>query len=362
VTSDLLLVASQSGEKLDFFDPVTLEKLGTIGLIAQPHEMAYDPGRRLVYVAHTYRAGGYNEGKPKAHEISVVDPDRRRVTDVIDIHPFEAAHDVDYDPGADRIYASVERTEAGHGLVVIDAGTRKVEASIPLDAPNAHWLSLTPDGSKAYVTHKEAPFVSVVDLRELRLLKTIPSPGGAEEVDCSPDGRFALVAAPMMTLVINVAAGGLTKGNPPPGTPRPRLLKIDVATDEVVGVLEFDEYQSALRVGPDGRVAVSEFRFPAPGAATPAYGRTNIVDLDSLELLASVPLDELPFTVRFAADGQTAFVANVKTGSVSVLDLASYQVKATLNNNLGAPFGGTHGLCVVPAAQPATDSLTAAWV
>jgi YVTN family beta-propeller protein len=232
---------------------------------------------------------------------------------------------------------------------VIDASTRKVEASIPLDAPNAHWLSLTPDGTKAYVTHKEAPFVSVVDLRARRLLTTIPSPGGAEEVHCSPDGRFALVAAPMMTLAINVSRGGLTKGTPPPGSPRPRLLKIDVATDEVVGVLEFDEYQSALSVGPSGRVAVSEFRFPAAGAEGPARGRVNLVGLDSLALLASVELDELPFTVRFAPDGQTGYVANVKTGSVSVVDLGSYQVRATLDNNVGAPFGGTHGMCVVPA-------------
>jgi DNA-binding beta-propeller fold protein YncE len=358
MTGDLLLVASQSGEKLDFFDAATLEKLGAIGLLAQPHEMAYDPVRRLVYVAHTYRAGGYNEGKPKAHEISVVDPHARQVIDVIDISPFEAAHDVDYDPGADRIYASVERNGAGNGLVVIDAGTRKVEASMPLDAPNAHWLSLTPDGAKAYVTHKEAPFISVVDLRERRLLTTIPSPGGAEEVHCSTDGRFALVAAPMMTLVINVSRGGLAKGSPPPGSPAPRLLKIDTATDEVVGVLEFEEYQSALRVGPTGQVAVSEFRFPADGAVGPARGRVNIVDLDSLDLLASVQIDELPFTVRFATDGRTAYVANVKTGSVSVVDLGSYQVRATLDNNIGASFGGTHGLCVVPAAnvQSATSS------
>jgi DNA-binding beta-propeller fold protein YncE len=352
MTGDLLLVASQSGEKLDFFDAGTLEQVGTIhGLIAQPHEMACDPVRRLAYIAHTYRAGGYNEGKPKAHEITVVDADARRVVDVIDILPFEGAHDVDYDPVADRIYASVERNEAGNGLVVINAATRKVESHIPLDSPNAHWLSLTPDGSKAYVTHKEGPFVSVVDLRELRLVKKIPSPGGAEEVDCSPDGRFAFVAAPTMTLVSNVAQGGLGKGNPPPGTPSPRLLKIDVAVDEIVGVLEFEEYQSAVRVGPDGRVAVSEFRFPAAAdPAGPVYGRTNIVHPDSLELLASVALGELPFTTRFAADGRTAYVANVKTGSVSVVDLASYQVRATLDNNVGVPFGGTHGMCLVPAA------------
>jgi DNA-binding beta-propeller fold protein YncE len=158
----------------------------------------------------------------------------------------------------------------------------------------------------------------------------------------------------MMSLVINVSQGQLNKATPPPGTPSPRLLKIDTTTDEVVGQLDFDEYLSALRVAPDGRVLVTEFRFPSPGVTPdgPVRGRVHVVDPDSLELLASVEVDELPFTTRFSADSGTAFVANLKTGSVSVLDLTTYSLVATLDNNIGPGFGGTHGMCLVPAAQP----------
>lgn len=43
MTGDLVLVASQSGQKLDFFDAATCERLDTIpDPIAQPHEMAWD--------------------------------------------------------------------------------------------------------------------------------------------------------------------------------------------------------------------------------------------------------------------------------------------------------------------------------
>jgi DNA-binding beta-propeller fold protein YncE len=352
--SDVLMVASQFGCTLDFFDATTLEKLHTVpDLVAQPHEMAYDGGRRLAYLAHTYRAGAYGEGKPKAHEISVIDVDARAVVDVIDLSPYEAPHDVEYDAAADLIYTGVELGSAGNGIVVIDAGTRKIVAAIPLHAKNAHWMALRPDGAKAYVAHKEAPVISVADLRRRRQLGEIPSPGGAEEIDCSPDGRFAFAATPMMSLVINVSQGQLNKATPPPGTPSPRLLKIDTATDEVVGQLEFDEYLSALRVAPDGRVLVTEFRFPAAGTTPdgPVRGRVHVVDPESLELLASVWVDELPFTTRFSADGGTAFVANLKTGSVSVLDLSTYEVVATLDNNIGPGFGGTHGMCLVPARE-----------
>lgn len=344
------MVASQFGQTLDFFDADTLDKIDRISdLIAQPHEMAYDAGRRLAYLAHTYRAGAYNEGKPKAHEISVVDVDARAVVDVIDVAPYEAPHDVEYDPVADLIYTGVETGEAGNGILVISAESREVVDTIHLRAPNAHWMALTPDGAKAYVTHKEAPVVSVVDLRARRQVDEILAPAGAEEVDCSPDGRFAFVATPMMSLVVDVAKGRLTKAVPPQGTPTPGVVKIDVATDEVLGRLEFEEYLSALRVAPDGRVLVTEFHFPSPdGPPGPAPGRVHVVDPDRMELLASVEVDELPFTTRFSADGATAFVANLKTGSVSVIDLQRYVVTARLDNNIGPAFGGSHGMTLVP--------------
>ncbi|MCE3550994.1 hypothetical protein LWC33_05935 [Pseudonocardia sp. RS11V-5] len=351
---DVLLVASQFGQKLDFFDATTLEKLDTVpDLIAQPHEMAWDEGRRLAYLAHTYRAGAYGEGKPKAHEISVIDADARKVVDVIDVSPYEAPHDVEYDPAADLIYTGVEAGDGRNGIVVIDAATRQVVGNVPLEAPNAHWMCLTPGGAKAYVAHKEAPVLSVVDLRARRQIGTIPAPAGAEEIDCSPDGRYVFAATPMMSLVINVAQGQLNKAVPPPGTPAPGLVKIDVASDEVVGRLEFDEYLSALRVAPDGRVLVTEFRFPEPGAAPggPVRGRVHVVEPERLEVLASVEVDELPFTTRFSADGRTAFTANLKTGSVSVIDLDTYEVTATLDNNIGPAFGGSHGMCLVPARR-----------
>jgi YVTN family beta-propeller protein len=93
-------------------------------------------------------------------------------------------------------------------------------------------------------------------------------------------------------------------------------------------------------------------RFPDPGqtASGPVRGRVHVVDPDSMDLLASVEADELPFTTRCSPDGSTAFVANLKTGSVTVVDLDSYEVTATLDNNIGPAFGGSHGMCFVPEA------------
>jgi DNA-binding beta-propeller fold protein YncE len=349
----VLLVASQMGQKLDFFDVPSLDRLASIDdLIAQPHEMAYDPARRVAYLTHTYREGAYGEGKPKGHELSVIDVDRREVVDVIDISPWGGPHDVEFDPAADLIYTGVERDADGrNGLLAIDAETREVVWDVPLAADNTHWITLSPDGSRCYASHKEVESISVIDLRERVELDPIPSPGGTEEIDVSPDGRFLFAAAPVMSITIDVSHGRLIKKAPPAGTPTPRLLKIDTETNEVVGTLGgFTERVSAMRVGPTGVVLVSEMHFPEPDAPsdTAVPGLVHAIDGDTMERLGIATTEELPFTIRFSPDGGTAFVANLKTGTVSVLDVASCEVVRTLDNNPGVGFGGTHGMTFAP--------------
>jgi YVTN family beta-propeller protein len=348
-SGDVLVVASQAASRVDFFDPYSFEKLGSIPEVVEtPHEIAWDAGRRLAYVAHTYRAGGYNEGYEKAHEISVIDLDAQAVVEVIDIAPYLAPHDVEYDPNQDLIVTGVEATGENNGLVLIDAASRQVLGAIELGAANAHWLTVTPDGSKAYVSHKEAEEISVVDLVARRQIAAIPVPGGVEEIDCSPDGAFVYAGTPMMSLKIDVGKGSLTK-DPKPGSPRPSVIKIDTRTDEVVDRLEFDEYLAALRVAPDGRVLASEFHFPTEEDPE-ARGILNVIDTaDGMSLAATIVCDELPFTTRCSPDGARAYVANVKTGTVTVVDLEDNKVVGTIDQNAGAGFGGTHGMCYAGA-------------
>jgi DNA-binding beta-propeller fold protein YncE len=350
----VLLVASQMGQKLDFFDAASLDRLASIDdLIAQPHEMAYDPARRLAYLTHTYREGAYGENKPKGHELSVIDVDRHEVVDVIDIAPYGGPHDVDFDPAADMIYTGVELDAEGrNGLVAVDAKTREVAWNLPLAAANAHWITLSPDGSRCYASHKEAERISVIDLRERVELDPILSPGGTEEIDVSPDGRFLFAAAPVMSITIDVSHGRLIKKEPPAGTPTPRLLKIDTDSGAVVGeVGGFTERVSAIRVGPTGVVAVGEMHFPEPDAPseTVVPGLVHVIDGETMERLGTATAEELPFTIRFSPDGGTAYVANLKTGTVSVLDVGEVEITKTLDNNPGAGFGGTHGMTFAPA-------------
>lgn len=318
--------------------------------------MVFDAGRRLIYTTHTYRKGGYGEPQEKGHELSVIDVDRQQITDVIDIAPYFAPHDVDYDPGADLIYAGVERYGGTNGLVVVSARSREVIDNIPLDAPNVHWFTITPDGARAYATSKAEPYITVVDLNRRAQLRKIPCEGGAEEIACSPDGRWVFAVGTTMRL--NAKDGVLTKRAAPEGMPRPRLVKIDTTSDTIVGEVSFDEYQSALSVTPNGLVLVSEMRFASADDSDAAAqnGYVHIVSADSLEILASIETDVMAFTSRTSPDGKRAFVANYATGSTTVIDLDAMKVIATLDNHIGRPLGGSHGMAYVPASQAPLSS------
>ena len=339
----LLAVASSSARVIDFFHTYPWKHVGRVSeLVAEPHELAPDVRRRLIYCVHTYRKGGYAGGEPQAHEVSVIDADARQVVDVIDIRPFVAPHDVEYFPGTDLIYASVEQNEAGKGLVIIDASSRQVAGHIPTAGRNSHWFALTPDGWRAFVTHKEDEVLSVLDLANDRLLDIVRLPGGAEEVALSPDGRWVFVVTPFQ--------------RPIPSQPRgAKLIKIDARSLSIVGETELPCVIHSVRATSDGRVLVSQmYALPeagdTPGSFThvaPDPGKLFVIDGRSMKVLGMVTLDRMPFTIRVAPDSSTAYVANTGSGTLSVVDLHTYAVVRSVACT--PDRGGTHGLALLPS-------------
>jgi DNA-binding beta-propeller fold protein YncE len=355
-TVETLLVSSSTAKNLDFFDARTGEKLSTLTeLHAEPHEIAWDPGRRKAYIAHTYRHGVYDQDVPKAHEITVVDVATRTVEKIIDTAPYYAPHDVEYDPELDLIITGVEDVEGRRGIVLIDGETHEVVGNVETEARNCHWLALVP-GRKVYVAHKEAPIISVIDLVGRRLEGTIEVPGGAEELDAAPEGDFVYAVTPRMRVEVDVASGHFFRPAPDASYPSPRVVKIDVQTNEVVDEIELDDYQMCIRVGAGGRVYTSCMNNPErPGpevdlATMPRNeGLMKIIDATDMSLVGSVPVDPIPMTIRVAPDNSVAWITSLGTGRVAVVDVENQKAVDHLDNNAGGAYGGTHGMVLIPS-------------
>ena len=169
------------------------------------------------------------------------------------------------------------------------------------------------------VANKSEATVSLVDTETSEIRATLPTGNAPHEVDVSPNGRFALV--------------GNYGTREEPGS---SLTVIDVAAAKVVKTIELGEY---LR--PHGIVWLDNNTALVTVEENQALIR---VDIESGEVAQEIGTDaEISHMVAVAKEHGLAFVANIGSGSVTVIDLA-------LGTSLGnIPTGeGAEGIAVTP--------------
>ncbi|MEU7281989.1 YncE family protein [Streptomyces sp. NPDC045431] len=337
--NDVLAVVSQSGSTVAFFDAVTYERLGEVAVPPEPHELCFDAARRRLYCTVTYRSGYYHANTGRARELVVIDPDERRVVDVVDLAPEWAPHGLALDPAGGLLWVSVEAYGDEEGaLVALDARSLKPVRRAAVGAPGPHWFVLTPDGRRAYTANKEAPFVSVVDVASGALVDRIEVPGGSEGITVSPDGRYVYAAGP--------------KGDFGPDPARnPGVRVIDTATGAVVRTLPTEGVVFPVHTTSTGLVLAGELRMTAGGSALGSQGPGLLHVYDGFEERTRVEVGAFPLTITSSPDGRYGYVAAVSSSTVTVVDLAERAVVTTLEvGRSGEP--GAHGLAYIPCRAP----------
>lgn len=338
-----LAVISQSGQSVSFFDLASGERTAHLSdLIAEPHELCFDWQRNLLYVSHTYQHGHFWVHGDYSHEISVIDCVTKKCIDIINVFPGLGPHGLAIDEQRDILYASVEELEKGlgGGLIGVDLKTRMATKSIESKS-KPHWFVMTPDGRKAYTCNKTQPFISVLDLNKGSMLGKIDVPS-CEEPGMSLDGKFAYFPTP-----------GLTFGQNPPNA---CIQVIDTATDEIVKSFSTDLGAQSVHVTSLRTVIVSKYSFDPEASATAPKaqaGRLALYSADTYALLGEATVELAPLTIRSSADGKTAFVANIFSGTVTIVDLTTMTVIRTLNiditpNPAKKFHQGAHGMAIIP--------------
>jgi DNA-binding beta-propeller fold protein YncE len=341
--SGTLAVISPSGHTLNFFDLSSGERTAQVtGLVAEPHELCYDEKRNLIYVSHAYRHGHFWVHADNSHEITIVDPEKKEIADIIDIKPYLAPHGLVLDKKRDMLLVSYEEhtDTAGGGVIGIDLNTKKVVKHVKSEA-KTHWFVVTPDGKKVYTCNKTATFVSILDLENERMLGKIDIPQGTEEPSISPDGKFAYFPTPSCTFG--------------PAPEDSRIEVIDTATDKIVKSIPIDEGAFSTHTTPSGAIMVGKYNFEnKQGEKVRAGpGRLGLYHPDTHALVGDVGVQVSPLTLRCSPDGSLGFVANMGTGRVTVIDLASMKVLKSLDVDTVPAAGnpahqGAHGMLYFP--------------
>jgi YVTN family beta-propeller protein len=189
-------------------------------------------------------------------------------------------------------------------------------------------LSLAPapfaaagDGTLIVLNKAEAT-ASLVDLDSGRVAATVPTGEGPHEVAVSPDGTVAVVT---------------NYGGSKPGS---TLTVIDVRAARVARTIDLGEHRRPHGIAwlPGGRRV----------AVTAEDSRALlIVDADSGSIEAAVATDqEGSHMVAVAPGGARAFVANIGSGSVTVIDLKRRARVATIRTGAGA-----EGITLTPGGK-----------
>ena len=315
-----------------------------------------------------------------SNTVSVIDPSTNTLLGVIKLgDPVLGAlsplykgqllvHGLGYSPDS-KTLAVV--SIGSNSVTLIDTATNNVKGTVYVGR-SPHEAFFTPDGRELWVTVRGENYVSVIDPMQMKEVRRITMANGPGMTMFGPDGRYAFVCSsftPELT-VVDAASHEVLKRLPQASPFCPNIavtpendevwitLK-DVGKTQVFSAKPPFEQKAILETGPiTNHVNFvnnrnGKFAYVSIGGANQvkAYRRGAVP-----ELVATIPVGNLPHGIWPSGDGSRIYVALENGDAVTVIDTLSNKVIANI------PIGQTtQALVYVPGAVPngpGTDNLT----
>lgn len=168
------------------------------------------------------------------------------------------------------------------------------------------------DSGTLLVLNKSDNTVSLIDLRSKKVVANIPTGVGPHEVAVSPNGKLAVIA--------NYGTG------PQPGS---TLTVIDVPGKKQLKTIDLGEYRR-----PHG---ITWLRGNEIAVTVEGSKSLLVVDVETGKVLGSVVTDQnVSHMVAVSPKHKRAFVANIGSGSVTIIDLAERNKISDIKTGAGA--------------------------
>lgn len=306
-TAGTLVVLDGSGGTASLVDLDTGTVAATLPTGLGPHEVAVSPGGGRALVTN------YGSHADEGSSLTVIDVAQARVASTVDLGRFRRPHGIRW---LDEETAVVT-AESNQALLVVDVARGRVRTDIRTEQVTSHMVAVTPDGGRAFVANIGSGSVTAVDLSGGGVLAQIATGEGAEGIDVTPDGREVWVA----------------------NRAEDTVSVIDAETLAVVASVPCGEFPFRVRITPDGRHAMVSNGRSADLAVIDVAGRSEIARIrfdagdgpaQALPPGGQPRSGSVPAGVAVSPDGARAWVAHSNTGSVSVLDLATWQTTGRL--------------------------------
>lgn len=298
-----IMMVDKIGSHVRFFDAKTFEQTGDVVTPSRPHDFVLSPDHRLAYVT-IYGDGIYGKNPNPGHQVVVIDTAEHRIVDTIDVAPYRAPHGIQMDSHGNLLISC----DLDRKILVVEPKSHKVVRAMD-SVGTDHWIALAPGGQKVYASNKnDKDFVTVVAMDSGMPVGRIPTPGGAQGINISPDGRYVAIAS----------------------FPNPSVYIVDTKSDTVIATVPLKgQTEGGFKpvFSPDGQWLV---------VLTEVSDSANVLktsDLNGPQTFVKVGKD--PMGVGFSPDGTKAIIANHGDGTVSVVNLDTASVEKTLHAGSG---------------------------
>lgn len=291
--SRAIFAVDKLAAKVRFYHAETHAELKAIDTAKFPHELAISPDHGTACVS-IYGLGIFGNNPEPGKSIEVYDLAAMQRTKTISIEPYFAPHGMMFDASG-KLWVGCDSAAK---LLCIDPVAGKIEAAWDTGSTGSHFIVMTPDAAKIYVSNK-GDDLGVFDVKLKKFTATLSLPRGSEGVTSSPDGRLIVAA--------DNASGD--------------LHIIDSAVDRVVarvpltGVPPSHPKRSRLmrpRFSPDGRfLIVTNY-----ASATVHVMETGCWHNQHVLILAKGPMG-----AAFAPDHHSVLIASHDSGIVTTVDL-----------------------------------------
>lgn len=189
-------------------------------------------------------------------------------------------------------------------------------------------ITFAPNCNRAYVNNFDDGTVSVIDPRSDQVVATIP-------VGKKPERPIA--ATNKRIFVPNAGRGGDEPGTVSviDATVNRVIKEIPVGVDPSSGAATFVRCEVQPCV--NDRVLVTNFSRGGPGTV-------SVIDVNTNQVIRTIAVGRGPFDIGIPNLGQKAFVANLNSRTVSVIDIPSFRVVSTIPvpGNPTAVFANTN--------------------
>ena len=298
----VLLVANKGDRSLGIVDPTVGRLIATVAENDNTgHEVAASPDGRTAYVP-IYGNSGVGKPGTDGHTLLVVDIDTRKIVSNIDFGHGVRPHCPVFDSVNQVLYVT---TEIDNSVAIIDPKTLKIVGSIPTGRPESHMLAISHDGKHGYTANVGSGTVSVIDLKERKLIQVVPISGAVQRISISPDDKLLFTA----------------------DQTKPRLAVIDAANNKLKLWIPLPSNGYGTAATPDGHwLAV----------ALPAAKKVAIINLGSMKVAQTVDVPAFPQAVLIPPDGKLAYVSCDADHKIAVLRVSDWTVEKLIDTGNGA--------------------------